>query len=311
MGYIKGNIKIMKTDVFNRICDIAETPSAEILLANLKEEFGLKDGEKLILNGAFIHSGNRQDIDVIVDDQEHSYPVQLHDGAMSYFSPNSARWFPANMDYLKVYKVNFDWLLNAIMSVFGIESMTPSCILYEKIWFIGSALLKKRKTPILVVRNITKQEVLEKLDSYLKEKHKSTPVLILTTGKNIPAYFKPYGQSRVVLMKDAVDLENEKLTFNKQYLSDKMGGQVEKEGFSNGFRVAYIDGVYYEFTKGQAEIIEVLHNTGKPIHKHEIMADTSLKQDDPKGAFRSKGKYHPAWNVIIKNDNKGNYWLKY
>lgn len=77
------------------------------------------------------------------------------------------------------------------------------------------------------------------------------------------------------------------------------------------YRNAYIKGVHYDFTKIQAEIIETLDDARKPMHKHEVMAETSSSQDDPKGIFRVKGVYHPAWNVIIKNDNKGNYWLEY
>lgn len=46
------------------------------------------------------------------------------------------------------------------------------------------------------------------------------------------------------------------------------------------------------------------------MHKTEIMAQTSSNKDNLNQAFRSKGKYHPAWNVIIKNDRKGNYWLE-
>lgn len=84
--------------------------------------------------------------------------------------------------------------------------------------------------------------MLEKLDDYLKEKHKSQPALIITTANNIPAYFKPYGQSRIVMMHDAIDSESDKLAFNIPYLSDKMGGCIEQDGFSNGYRTARING---------------------------------------------------------------------
>jgi len=189
MGYSEGNIKLIKTDVFNRICAIADTPSAEILLANLIEEFGTKNSEELIANGAFTHSCNRQDIDIVVDDEVRSYPLQMNDGAMSYFSPGLARWIPVNADEMKAYKVNFSWLLDVVISSLAIDGMTPVSILDENIWFIGSAWLKKRETPIIFVRNIIKQAVIEKLGDYLKEKHKSTPALILILAKSIPSYF--------------------------------------------------------------------------------------------------------------------------
>jgi hypothetical protein len=41
------------------------------------------------------------------------------------------------------------------------------------------------------------------------------------------------------------------------------------------------------------------------------MVAAESEQDDPKYIFRLKGKYHPAWNKIIKFDNQGYYWLEY
>lgn len=296
-------------NVFCRICTIAETPSAEILLSNLKELFGEKAAEKLI-DLAFKHSGNRQDIDVIVNDESRSYAVENRNGTLSYFQPDSAKWYPAPLDTLKIYTVNFDWLLSAVISALDIEGTKPHCVLEEKIWFIGSAWLKRKKTPVIFVRNINRQIVLEKLNDYLKQKHISQPALVLTTTSNVSAHFKPYGQSRIVMLNEAVDSESNRLAFNVGYLSDVMGGHIAKDGFSLGYRAAHFNGVHYEFTKGQAEIVEVLDKANGLLHKHELMSQTSLSQNDPKGVFRQKGKYHPAWGVIIKFDHKGHYWLE-
>lgn len=311
MGNIEGNIEVINRNVFTKMCSIADTPSAEILLSNLKARFGEKEANKLIENRAFIYSGSKKDIDVIVDDEERSSTVESRDGTLSYFQPNSARWYPADVDKLKIYKVNFGWLLNAVRNAFDIESMKPLCILDERIWFIGSAWLKKRKTPIIIARNITNQAVAEQLNGYLEAKHKSEHALVLTTTKNIPVYFQLYGHSRIVDIKGALDPEGDKLAFNKIFLADKMGSSAQQTGFNNGYRTAYIDGVYYSFTKLQAEVIEVLAGKNGSMYKYELMAETSSNQDDPKSIFRKKGSYHPAWGVIIKCDNEGNYWLDY
>jgi len=73
---------------------------------------------------------------------------------------------------------------------------------------------------------------------------------------------------------------------------------------------AHINGQSYKFSKLQAEILEVLSNAGKAMNKTEVMSQVKSSQEEVKSAFRSKGKYHPAWGVVIKHDNKGNYWLE-
>lgn len=304
MGHIKGNIKVINRTVFTKICSIADTPSAEILLSNLKEQLGEQEAQKLI-DVAFKQSGNRQDIDVIVNDEERSYTVENRGGTLSYFQPDSGRWYAAPLDKLKIYKVNFDWLINASMSALSIESTTPVCIHEEKIWFIGSAWLKKRKTPIIFIRNISKQEVLENLDSYLKEKHKSQPALIITTANNIPTYFRPYGQSRIAMISEVVDSESDKLAFNMSYLSDKMDGNIEQEGFSNGYRTLHHNGQTYNFSKTKARALEYMHKIGRPAHQEEILAEARSEQKRLAHLFRND----PAWKEIFKTDGKGNYWL--
>lgn len=306
MGHIEGNIEMVSRDVFIKMCSVADTASAEMVFSNLKEPFGEKEAEKLVENRAFIYSGSKQDIDVIVDDEERSYAVEHRNGTLSYFQPNSARWYPADVDKLKVYKVSFDWLLNAVMSAFGIDSMKPVAILEEKIWFIGSAWLKKRKTPIIFVRNITRQEVLEKLDDYLREKHKSQPALTLTTANNIPAYFKPHSQSRLVKVNEAVDPENDKLVFNVQYLSDKMGGYIEKEGFSDSYRTLHhSNGQLYKFTPMKASALQFMFDAGKPMHQHDILAAANSDQKRLIDLFKND----KAWKVIFKPTGDGYYEL--
>jgi hypothetical protein len=34
------------------------------------------------------------------------------------------------------------------------------------------------------------------------------------------------------------------------------------------------------------------------------------EQTEPKGLFRYKGGYYPAWGKLILHDGEGNYWLK-
>lgn len=301
----------LETDLFRLICHIADLPSAKITAENLKNRFGSPAGEKLIAQNALISASHSQDIDVAVGDEDRSYALQRHNGSMAYFSPNSG-WVPVRNEDLLVYKVDFGWLLRATMDALGFAANAqPQIVMDEKVWFLGSAWLNKRKVPVIFARTVVKQAVAESLCRFLQDKHAKDPALVLTSTMHIPAHFQLPGQNRFVKMEDALDLESWTVAFKTPFLAEKMGGSVDQPGFSQGYRNAFFNGVRYEFTSLQAEILEVMDKAGRAMHKTEIMAQTSSQQDDPKGVFRSGGKYHKAWDVVIKNDKKGNYWLEY
>lgn len=302
----------VETDLFKLICVLAETSSAKITAQNLKEHYSDSTAEKLVSAKILIPAPHNKDFDVAVDDEDRSYTVQHHNGGMAYFSPK-AGWTAIKNDDLLVFQVSFDAMLRVIMDALGIPANEASkSVLDDKIWFLGSAWLnRKNKTPVILGRRLADQDTAEALRNYLQDRHTSTPALVLAMSSNLPAYFQLPGQNRLVLMDDAIDGQRQTLTLNTQYLAEKMGASVDQPGFSEGYRTAFVNGVRYEFTPLQAEILEAMDKAGRATHKTEIMAATSSGQENLNNAFRSKGQYHPAWNVIIKNDRKGNYWLEY
>lgn len=301
----------MRADLFRQVCRIADLPSPRVSGENLAEVFGYPDCEKLIAGGGLIQAPHNNDVDITVDDEERSYAVQSHNGGLAYFSQN-AGWTTVKSDHLRVYQVNFDWLLRLIMDALGISaSMKPKAILDNKIWFLGSVWLNKRKTPVILGRRLTDHDAAESLRNYLQDRHSHDPALVLAISSNIPAYFQLPDHNQLALMNDAIDVESQAFKLQTQYLAEKMGASVGQPGFSKGCRTAYVNGVHYEFSKLQAEILEVLMQAGRHMHKSEIMSAVNSKQEDVKNAFRIKGQTHRAWNVIIRNDKKGNYWLEY
>lgn len=301
----------METCSFRLLCRLAETSSAKITANNLKEHYPAFTVNNFSAVKALIQAPHSQDFNTIVDDEDRSYSLQQHNGGMAYFSPQ-AGWVSIESKDLNVFQVNFEVMLHTIRNAFGIPvNVQPQSILEQKIWFLGSAWLNKRKTPVILVRRLIDQDTLEALHNYLQDRHMRDSALVLAISSNIPAYFQLPGQSRLVLMDDAIDMENQNLTIKTSYLAEKMGTSVEQSGFSEGYRTAFINNVRYEFTSLQAEILEVLDKKGRATHKTEIMAQINSTQEKLNNIFRSKGKYHPAWNAIIKNDRKGNYWLEY
>ena len=79
----------VNTDLFKLICSIADQPSAEIMATHVKEMFGCDKFEKSVAANALIKSPYLQDVDVEINGEERSYPLQQHNGGMAYFSPQS------------------------------------------------------------------------------------------------------------------------------------------------------------------------------------------------------------------------------
>lgn len=300
-----------KTDLFKLACEFAAIPSARITAKNLKGRYEATTVKALITAKALVQAPHSQDIDVVIDDEDLSYAVESHNGSMAYFSPVSG-WTPIENDDLLVYQIDFNWLLRGIAGALDISAnVKPQVIIEGNAWFLGSAFLNKRKTPIIFARLVTNQNVSKTLCEYLQNRHTSDPALILTNTANVPSYFQLPGQNRIVPIADALDFESTTLAFKTLYLAGKMGGSVDETGFSKGYRTAFINGIQYSFTPLQAEVLEAMDRAGHPIHKTEIMSLTSSQQESLTNVFRTGGKYHPAWNVIIKNDRRGNYWIEY
>ena len=298
----------METSLFKIICALAETSSAKITAQNLKERHSVSVSEKLFASNALIKAPHNQDVDAIVDDEERSYAAKRHNDGMAYFSPK-AGWTTIDNEDLLVFQVNLDMLLRVVMDALGIlVNVQPETVLDSKVWFLGSAWLNKRETPVILGRRLIDQDSAETLRNYLQDKHSHDPALVLAISSNIPAYFQLPGQSRLVLMNDAIDTQSQTLALNTQYLAEKMGASVDQPGFSEGFRILKThDDQVFKFSKKKASVLEVMHNAGKPMHQEEIMAQSGSVQNRLIDLFRND----PARKIIFKNDGSGNYWLEY
>jgi hypothetical protein len=128
--------------------------------------------------------------------------------------------------------------------------------------------------------------------------------------KKTTHFFNYAGNHQIVPLRECLAHDNNNFDIDKNIIKAAIGIKTEsvrqKEGFSIGYRSAYFKNIQYNFSKKQAAIIEALDKHGSKINKYELLAEADSKQYDVYRVFRdSKGKYHPAWQVIIKNDGKG------
>jgi len=302
-----------KKSVVEQLFSIASAPDASIKRKIARENFG-DDYEFLLNVNALNHFKNLKDIEVIDGDHAYTAEIERRDGKNMYFSPSDG-WVAVLDEDIALYQINFEWLVRQIMKALGIaDRHNPKLALENRIWLLGKHRIEKQNIHIIITRNIVQSLVYEPLTQHLNEQHRGQePALILTMDMHIPEHFTLPGQNVLVRLEEAMLIESEHFELNLSMLARKMGGSVTTPGFSNGFRTLHSNGKTYQFSKLQSEVMEFMDGQGKPVHQTEILAQTSSQEGNKlRVLFKGKGgKVHEAWNEILKNDGRGNYWLEY
>ena len=239
--------------------------------------------------------------------------VTCINGKCSYTS--EGKTFDVDEIKMRVYAASLDWLLKSLLYGLGL-STKHKCIpiLDEFIWNLGMVKLHQHKVPVVIVRDIIGDSIYISLEQYLKSQKSTTPILVITLIRELPPFLRLPPPHVLIKIRDLiVHDENDKLSFDIDLILEKMGKTIKKEGFSDGYRNAYFNGVDYVFSKIQAEVLELLDKAvGKRMHQDEIMSRITTNSSNTRlvSLFQSKGKMHSAWGIIIKHDSKGFYWVE-
>jgi len=295
---------------FQALRKIADSPTSTITSQNLADHFG-KAGKRLLEVGSLIQVGSRNDTESMTDHEGKSVEVVRHEGKNAYFSPTTG-WVNVSSDDLLLYGACPTWLTNLFKTAVGIAAhVEPKPIVEHKAWLLGDAWLKKVKSPIILVMHLRREQVFAGVKTYLEQNHNKRPALLIALDSALPAHLSLPAQNRVITIDEALDMNAESFALNIEVMAERMGASISQQGFSNGYRAAHINGKDYTFTKTQAEVLEVMAQAAKPMHQSEILSQTNSQQERLDAVFRSRGKPHPAWAIIIKGDGNGNFWLDY
>ncbi len=106
-----------------------------------------------------------------------------------------------------------------------------------------------------MVRYLRSDEVYKVLEQYLDSYHTKIPALVIALDSR-PSIHLRLPSSNILMKMPEVLLhdESDNLSFNIPLILEKMGKKVRKEGFSEGYRSAYFNGVAYSFSKIQAKV---------------------------------------------------------
>jgi hypothetical protein len=206
------------------------------------------------------------------------------------------------------YRLNLDWIIKNISDDFGL-CFTQHCeeIVPNLLWQIGFVKFDL-EIPIFFARKIKTQDCFDKINKALEGRKSSVEGIILTSSNDIPSYFhSKIADHKVIPIKNCLSADKKNFHIDKNILKSAFS-KSGKDGFSNGYRSAFFDGDYFRFTKQEADVLEFLYKSGKPIHKDEIMAEVTENSTEIKTLFRNPDAKNIRKN-ILQNDKKGYYWL--
>lgn len=288
-------------------CKICEQSNPSIAYDSI--EYNKKHLENLTKLNAFIIGKNYW-----LEGEDGEYIDVIHkDNKAGYFDKNN-KFISISYEKVCSYKLDFRWMIKAIAHNLEVETCYPEDMIIDNLfWRIGT-LKSKTLAPIFFARSIENKTNFEKIYKSLLERKGLGKGIILTTSSSLPFGYNLPDNHQIISLKNCLVHDSNNFHIDKNIINAAISTRAEsmelKEGFSDGYRTAYIKGVEYSFSKKQAAIIEALDKNGGRSNKYELLADADSEQYDLFRIFRdSKGIYHPAWDVIIKNDGKGNYWL--
>ena len=293
------------------LLELCEQDPPEIAGAVIADHFA-DAGRQLSNSGALRSLDNATVVTCRVCHDDHPAEVEFEERTKSYhhFCPE-AGWVEVPLEDLKQYRLHYPSLLAALARALKIpEQFKPACLVDDILWNLGDAPHGERKIAVLFGRRLNYDDNLDRaIDALTNQIGRPRGVLLSTTDR-LSRHVRLPGHHRFLPLRDCVVAGASGLEIDQGIIKGVISGAVRQEGFSTGYRTAFIDGVEYKFSKKQAAVVEALDNAVGVLHKDELLAAADTDQTDLIQIFRSKGKTHPAWGVVILHDNQGCYFLR-
>lgn len=292
-------------NTFKLICNICEQDDL-VFTNNLILYFQNLGSKKLLdLNIAARADNNIKYFDY----SNKSYEIIYKDDSFGYYK--NELWHQLDQNEIIKYRLDITKFIKIISKELEI-TQNIEAIFSDYFFLIGEFKFKKKKLPIFFARKINFQKVYQNIYQQLKKRNGIESGIILTSSKVLAFNTDNILDHKILSLHDCLLYNSKNFHIDRNILQQVANIRINQEGFSNNYKVANIDGVDYKFSTKQSQIVEILAKHGGKINKYDLLLEIGSEQNDLFRIFRnSQGKYHKAWNKIIKNDGRGNYWLEY
>jgi hypothetical protein len=303
------------------ITHMTEFLTPETSLSALKDDMG-QAANDLIHSDLLLKSSPSQTLWIAGEnDDDECVELEWDDSIKRhvYYDRFSGNWWPAPIDDITNYKLNFTSLLQQIGHALNIEN-DPVMLVDHLLWDLGDYQIGSRKIPILFARRIHCSETLSVAYPALTNRVGRSEGIILTSTKQPLKYISLPGNHQVLPLTDCIKMDSEFFQLDTDIIEGLFKIQTpttSKQKFechANGARIIvnhnHKDSQEFTFRGKQKQCVEYLYQ--KWVDGHKIVQIDKMFNDleDFEKTKRLpnlfKGNKH--WKALIAFEGK-QCWL--
>jgi hypothetical protein len=225
-------------------------------------------------------------------------------------------YYDVDPDHLRVFEPDLATMVKKMAQGLQIPARISTREMVPRLLYgLGKRKFGPYTAKMCFARLLDRREEFDRAHSALVQISDRSPVLILSTTRPEQTAGSLPARHAILWLPDVADFDGDAMSFEEGAFLAKLrdkGATFRKGGvgsvFSSGFRSAVFGDQEYEFTKKQAEVVEILFEASASglckKHQDEIMGEVGSSQRIGQ-LFRD----HPAYGCLIFGDNHGYYWL--
>ena len=295
---------------------LSEDEPSSFQWQHLREAEEVSNLEVLLALRMLRHTDNASSIWCTNCDSNHSVAVEFRGNGVYRAYCQDVGFFGVDPKDLRVLELDVAALVDLIARGLGIPSRIPTEEIVPRLLYrLGVQRFGPYLTRLYFARCLDRTSCFDRAHSALVQHRDRTPVILVSTTSWQRIHHELPARHALVSLSDVADLRGQRLTFNDDAFLARLRGSdgAFQEGsigyrFSPGFRSAVVGDQEYEFTKKQAEVVEILFEAVKAglrkVHQDEIKGLVNTNQRVGQ-LFRD----HPAYGTLIQGDDQAFYWL--
>ena len=270
----------------------------------------------LIGAGLLVEAGNSQWVRCTACDEHHELAVE-HLGRGRYRGYcHEAGFVRVPAECLRTWTVDLRHLADLLARNLGIRRRElPEEVIDDHLFYLGSQRIHSYRTRLFLGRRLDDPGVFEQVSQALEKRYDGGPTILLATTDWRQVQRALPSRHALVSLQDACSWLGREFRVDENVLLQRLRGHDPRFHaggigyvFSPGFRSAVVGDQKYQFTKKQAEVVEVLFGAftsglGK-MHQDEVMGMVDSSQ-----RIGQLFQGNPAYGTLIMNDSQGYYWL--
>ena len=231
MGINGKNLIKISPQICKLLMEIVEQKNPNISHSVLSSEFG-DEVTNFLLREKYLTDGHNLET-YWLGGEDKDVNVEWNEKLKSFaYLCASGKYIPIKENELKTYDADFDKIVNFLAKEFDVlesSKTKQNQHLEGLLFFVGNALINKKKFAIFFARRLNDSAVFKKIEEFfIKESTSSLPKLILTSSNQFcPDSLKT--KAKIISIPKLLDLANSKDLFNMDYVANVLSGNSDSD----------------------------------------------------------------------------------